>query len=311
MAKIAQDITELIGGTPLVRINKLFPDSRATVLAKLEYFNPASSVKDRIARSIVDAAEASGALQPGGTIVEATSGNTGVGLALVGAARGYKVIITMPETMSKERRAIIRLLGAELVLTPGAEGVPGANRKAAEIVKSTPGAILASQFDNPANPQIHHARTGEEIWEDTDGQVDVLVAGIGTGGTISGAGKFLKEKNPQVKVFGAEPAESPVITQGQKGPHKIQGWGPGFVPENLDRSVLDDILLVPGDEAIALARRAAAEEGIITGISGGGALQAAGQLAARPEFAGKTIVTVIADTGERYLSTALFEGLVD
>lgn len=210
MAKIANDVTELIGNTPLVKINKLFPDSRATVLAKLEFYNPASSVKDRIAKSIVDAAEASGQLKPGGTIVESTSGNTGVGLALVGAARGYKVIITMPETMSKERRAIIRLLGAELVLTPGADGVPGASAKAAEIVENTPGAILASQFDNPANPAIHHDRTGEEIWNDTEGKVDGIVAGIGTGGTISGAGEYLKEKNPEVKTFGAEPAESPV-----------------------------------------------------------------------------------------------------
>ena len=311
MAKIANDITELIGNTPLVKINKLFPDSQATVLAKLEFYNPASSVKDRIAKSIIDAAEASGQLNPGGTIVEATSGNTGVGLALVGAARGYKVIITMPETMSKERRAIIRLLGAELVLTPGADGVPGANSKAAEIVENTPGAILASQFDNPANPAIHHDCTGEEIWNDTEGEVDAIVAGIGTGGTISGAGKYLKEKDPEIKIFGAEPAESPVITKGDKAPHKIQGWGPGFVPDNLDKSVVDGILLVPGDEAIAFARRAAAEEGIITGISGGGALQAAGQVVARPEFAGKTIVVVIADTGERYLSTALFEGLLD
>ena len=291
MTKIAGDVTELIGNTPLVKINKLFPDSKATILAKLEFYNPASSVKDRIAKSIIDAAEASGDLKPGGTIVEATSGNTGVGLALVGAARGYKVIITMPETMSKERRAIIRLLGTELVLTPGA--------------------ILASQFDNPANPAIHHDRTGEEIWDDTDGAVDAIVAGIGTGGTISGAGKYLKEKNAEVKVFGAEPAESPVITKGEKAPHKIQGWGPGFVPDNLDKSVVDEILLVSGEDAIGFARRAAAEEGIITGISGGGALQAAGQVAARPEFAGKTIVTVIADTGERYLSTPLFEGLVD
>ena len=217
----------------------------------------------------------------------------------------------MPETMSKERRAIIRLLGAELVLTPGADGVPGANAKAAEIVKDTPGAILASQFDNPANPQIHHDRTGEEIWDDTEGAVDAIVAGIGTGGTITGVGKYLKEKNPEVKTFGAEPAESPVITKGEKAPHKIQGWGPGFVPDNLDKSVVDEILLVSGEDAISFARRAAAEEGIITGISGGGALQAAGQVAARPEFAGKTIVVVIADTGERYLSTPLFEGLVD
>ena len=311
MTKIAGDVTELIGNTPLVKINKLFPDSKATILAKLEFYNPASRVKDRIAKPIIAAPESSGDLKPGGTTVEATSGNTGVGLALVGAARGYKVIITMPETMSKERRAIIRLLGTELVLTPGADGVPGANAKAAEIVKDTPGAILASQFDNPANPAIHHDRTGEEIWNDTEGAVDAIVAGIGTGGTISGAGKYLKEKNAEVKVFGAEPAESPVITKGEKAPHKIQGWGPGFVPDNLDKSVVDEILLVSGEDAISFARRAAAEEGIITGISGGGALQAAGQVTARPEFAGKTIVVVIADTGERFLSTPLFEGLVD
>ena len=307
----APDATALVGNTPLVRINRVTDGAPATVLAKVEAFEPAASVKDRIALSIVRAAEASGDLKPGGTIVEATSGNTGVGLAMVGAALGYKVIITMPETMSKERRAIIRLLGAELVLTPGADGVPGANAKAAEIVKDTPGAILASQFDNPANPAIHHDRTGEEIWDDTEGAVDAIVAGIGTGGTISGAGKYLKEKNAEVKVFGAEPAESPVITKGEKAPHKIQGWGPGFVPDNLDKSVVDEILLVSGEDAIGFARRAAAEEGIITGISGGGALQAAGQVAARPEFAGKTIVVVIADTGERYLSTPLFEGLVD
>lgn len=311
MTTIAENVTDLIGHTPLVKVNRLFPDAKATILAKLEYYNPASSVKDRIARSIVDAAEESGALKPGGTIVEATSGNTGIGLALVGAARGYKVIITMPETMSKERRALIRLLGAELVLTPGAEGVPGANERAKQIVESTENAILASQFDNPANPEIHYSTTGAEIWEDTDGTVDVLVAGIGTGGTVSGAGRYLREKNPQIALFGAEPAESPVITKGQKAPHKIQGWGPGFVPENLDREIVDEILLVPSDEAVGLAKRAAAEEGILTGISGGGALHAAAQVASRDEYAGKTIVVVIADTAERYQSTDLFAGLLD
>ena len=309
MPAIANDVTELIGGTPLVRINRLFPEAKATVLAKLEYFNPASSVKDRIALSIINAAEAAGELKPGGTIVEATSGNTGIGLALVGAARGYRVIIVMPESMSRERRVLMRLLGAELVLTPAAEGVKGCTRKAREIVEATDGAILANQFDNPANVTAHYRTTGNEIWEATGGELAAVVAGTGTGGTISGTGKRLKELNPEIRVFGAEPAESPMLTTGEAGPHKIQGWGPNFVPGNIDRNVIDEILLVPGDEAIALARRAAAEEGILTGISGGGALHAAGQVAAREEFAGKTVVVVIADTAERYLSTALAEGL--
>ena len=309
MANIADNITELIGKTPLLRINHLYPDSQATVLAKLEYFNPASSVKDRIALAIIEEAEHSGALQPGGTIVESTSGNTGIGLALAGTSRGYKVIITMPETMSVERRVLMRLLGAQLVLTPAAEGVAGSVRKAEEIVAATEGAILADQFGNSANPHAHYTTTGPEIWADTDGAIDALVAGMGTGGTISGAGRYLKERNPHITIFGAEPAESPLVSGGAAGPHKIQGWGPNFVPSNIDRSIIDEILLVPGDEAISLARQAAWKEGILTGISGGGALHAAGQVAARPEFAGKTIVVVIADTAERYLSTALVEGL--
>ena len=309
MARIANDITELIGGTPLVRINRLFPEAKATVLAKLEYFNPASSVKDRIALSIIEEAEKSGALKPGGTIIESTSGNTGIGLALVGAARGYRVIITMPETMSVERRMLMRLLGVELVLTPAAEGVAGSVRKAEELLAETEGAILADQFGNSANPLAHYTRTGKEIWEDTDGEVAALVAGMGTGGTVSGAGRYLKERNPEIKVFGAEPAESPLNSGGQAGPHKIQGWGPNFIPDNIDRSVIDEVLLVPGDEAISLARQASWQEGILTGISGGGALHAARQVAMRDEFAGKTVVVVIADTAERYLSTALVEGL--
>lgn len=309
MPAIANDVTELIGSTPLVRINRLFPDAKATILAKLEYFNPASSVKDRVALSIIQAAEASGALRPGGTIVEATSGNTGIGLALVGAARGYRVIITMPDSMSRERRVLMRLLGAELVLTPAAEGVKGCVRKSRELVEEIDGAILADQFNNPANVAAHYSTTGDEIWEATGGTLAALVAGTGTGGTISGAGKRLKELDPAIRVFGAEPAESPMLTAGKAGPHKIQGWGPNFVPGNIDRGVIDEILLVPGDEAIAFARRAAAEEGILTGISGGGALHAAGQVASREEFAGKTIVVVIADTAERYLSTALADGL--
>ncbi len=311
MTAIATDVTDLIGGTPLVRINHLFPESTATVLAKLEYFNPASSVKDRIGAAIIDAAEAAGALKPGGTIIEATSGNTGIGLALVAAVRGYKLIIVMPETMSKERRALIRFFGAELVLTPGSEGVPGANARAAELVTEIPGAILAGQFDNPANPAIHRDTTGPEIWRDTEGHVDAVVAGVGTGGTISGIGTYLKEQNPDIRIVAAEPDESAVLSGEEKGPHKIQGWGAGFVPENFHRDTVDEIIRVPGDEAIVYARRAAVEEGIATGISGGGALQAAGQLAAREEFAGKTIVVILADTAERYLSTDLFAGLAD
>ena len=309
MTKIAGDVTELIGNTPLVKINKLFPDSKATILAKLEFYNPASSVKDRIAKSIIDAAEASGDLKPGGTIVEATSGNTGVGLALVGAARGYKVIITMPEKMSKERRAISRLLGTELVLTPGADGVPGANAKAAEIVKDTPGAILASQFDNPANPAIHHDRTGEEIWNDTAGAVDIVVAGVGTGGTITGVGQVLKAKKPSVKMVAIEPEDSPVLSGGQPGPHKIQGIGAGFIPGNLDLDLVDRVEKVSNDEAISMARRLMDEEGILAGISSGAAVAAAVKLAEEPAFADKTIVVILPSSGERYLSTALFADL--
>ena len=306
-----QDATQLIGRTPLVKINRLYGDSQATVLAKLEYYNPANSVKDRIGVAIVDAAEASGALQPGGTIVEGTSGNTGIALAWVGAARGYKVVITLPETFSKERRAVLRALGAELILTPAADGVPGANAKAAEIVASTPGAILASQFTNPANVEVHRATTAEEIWHDTDGQVDIVVSGVGTGGTITGVGQVLKERKPEVRLYAVEAAESAVLSGEPKGPHKIQGISAGFVPQILDRSVITGILKVTSDDALAWARRAAKEEGLLVGISSGAALRAAADLAADPANAGKTIVVVVPDWGERYLSTPLYADLLD
>ena len=304
-----QDATQLIGRTPLVKINRLYGDSQATVLAKLEYYNPANSVKDRIGVAIVDAAEASGALQPGGTIVEGTSGNTGIALAWVGAARGYKVVITLPETFSKERRAVLRALGAELILTPAADGVPGANAKAAEIVASTPGAILASQFTNPANVEVHRATTAEEIWHDTEGQVDIVVSGVGTGGTITGVGQVLKERKPEVRVVLVEPADSPVLSGGQPGPHKIQGIGAGFVPKVLDTHVYDEIVQIASEEALATARTVARTEGVPVGISSGAALTAAIRVGQRPENAGKTIVVIIPSFAERYLSTALFEGL--
>ena len=305
------DATELIGRTPLVKINRLYGDSQATVLAKLEYFNPASSVKDRIGVSIVDAAEADGSLQPGGTIVEGTSGNTGIALAWVGAVRGYKVIITLPETFSKERRALLRAFGAELVLTPGAEGIPGANARAQEIVANTPGAILASQFTNPANVAVHAQTTAEEIWADTEGKVDFFVSGVGTGGTITGVGKVLKERKPDVQLIAVESAESAVLSGEPKGPHKIQGISPGFIPEILDMSLIDRIIKVTSDDAFAWARRAAKEEGLLVGISSGAALRAAADLAADPANAGKTIVVVIPSWGERYLSTPLYSDLLD
>ena len=308
---IYADATKLIGRTPLVKINKLYGDSQATVLAKLEYYNPANSVKDRIGVAIVDAAEASGVLQPGGTIVEGTSGNTGIALAWVGAARGYRVIITMPETFSKERRAVLRAFGAELVLTPAADGVPGANARAAEIVANTPGAILAQQFDNPANVAIHERTTAEEIWADTEGKVDIIVSGVGTGGTITGLGHVLKERNPELKIYAVESAESAVLSGEPKGPHKIQGISAGFVPNILDRDVIDGIIKVKGDDAIEWGRKVATQEGLLLGISSGAALRAAADLAADPANAGKTIVVITPDWGERYLSTPLFEGLLD
>ena len=305
------DATELIGRTPLVRINKLYGDSQALVLAKLEFYNPANSVKDRIGVSIIDAAEASGELKPGGTIVEGTSGNTGIALAFVGAARGYKVILTMPETMSKERRALLRAFGAELVLTPGPEGMKGAVSRAEQIAAETPGAILAHQFANPANVEIHRKTTAEEIWADTEGSVDFVVAGVGTGGTITGVGQVLKERKPEVKIVAVEPVESPILSGGKPGPHKIQGIGANFIPEILDRSVIDEILPQSSETAVAWARRAAREEGLLVGISSGAALAAAGELAAREENAGKTIVVIIPSFGERYLSSVLYADLLD
>lgn len=307
---VFDNVTDLIGRTPLVRINKLFGDSGATVLAKLEFYNPANSVKDRIGVAMVDAAEASGELKPGGTIVEGTSGNTGIALAMVGAARGYKVVLTMPETMSKERRALLRAFGAELVLTPGPDGMRGAVDKANEIAAER-GGVLARQFENQANVEIHRTTTAEEIWNDTDGQVDIVVAGVGTGGTISGVGQVLKERKPGVQMVAVEPFESQVIAGNSPAPHKIQGIGANFVPAILDRSVIDEVLPINSEDSVAMARRAAREEGLLVGISSGAALQAAGEVAAREENAGKTIVVVIPSFGERYLSSVLYADLMD
>ena len=307
---VFENVTALIGRTPLVKVNKLFGETNATVLAKLEFYNPANSVKDRIGVAMVDAAEAAGVLEPGGTIVEATSGNTGIALAMVGAARGYDVVLTMPETMSKERRALLRAFGAELVLTPGPEGMRGAVNKANEIAAER-GGVLVRQFENPANVDIHRRTTAEEIWADTDGTVDIVVAGVGTGGTISGVGQVLKERKPGVRMVAVEPAESPILSGGQPGPHKIQGIGANFVPEILDRSVLDEVVTVSSEDAVAVAREAARAEGLLVGISSGAALKAAGELAARPENTGKTIVVVIPSFGERYLSSVLYADLMD
>lgn len=308
---IHDNITDLIGGTPLVKLNRITEGLPGTVVAKLEFYNPANSVKDRIGKAIIDAAEASGELKPGGTIVEGTSGNTGIALALVGAARGYKVILTMPDTMSQERRVVLRAFGAELVLTPGAEGMKGAVNKANEIVESTDNAILASQFANKANPEVHAATTGEEIWADTDGNVDYFVAGIGTGGTITGAGRTLKKHNADVKLVAVEPAASPLLTEGKAGPHKIQGLGANFIPEVLDQDILDEVLTVTNEDAIAVSRELAAKEGILGGISAGANVKAALEVAARPEAEGKTIVVIIPDFGERYVSSILYEDLRD
>jgi len=311
MSRIYDDATQLVGRTPLVKINRITDGAPATVVAKLEFYNPASSVKDRIGVAIVDAAEKSGALPPGGTIVEATSGNTGIALAFVGAVRGYRVVLTMPESMSAERRALLRAFGAELVLTPAAEGMKGAVTRAEQMAVERPGSVLARQFANEANPAIHRATTAEEIWADTDGAVDVVVAGIGTGGTITGVGQVLKGRKPSVQIVGVEPAESPILNGGKPGPHKIQGLGANFVPEVLDTSVYDEVLDVPGDTAVAVARRAAVEEGLLVGISSGAALHAATLLAHRPENAGKLIVTIVPSFGERYLSTVLYSDLMD
>lgn len=309
--RIYNDITEVFGKTPLVRLNAVTKGLGATVLAKLEFYNPSASVKDRIAVAIVDAAEQSGQLKPGGTIVESTSGNTGIAVAMVGAARGYKVVLTMPDTMSRERRTLLRAYGADLVLTPGSAGMRGAVETAVEISAARPGAVLAKQFANAANPAVHRATTGPEIWEDTDGAVDIFVAGIGTGGTITGAGQYLKEKKPGLTVVAVEPAESPILNGGTPGPHKIQGIGANFVPEILDRDVYDEVVDVNISQSVSMARRLAAEEGILAGISSGATVHAALELAARPENAGKTIVVIVASYGERYLSTILYEDLVD
>jgi cysteine synthase A len=310
MARIYDDVTKLVGNTPLVRLNRITGGAAATVVAKLEFYNPASSVKDRIGVAMIDAAEASGELKPGGTVVEATSGNTGIALAMVGAARGYRVVLTMPDSMSKERRALLRAYGAELVLTPAAEGMKGAIARAEKIGKDE-GAVLVRQFENPANVEIHRRTTAEEIWSDTDGQIDVLVAGIGTGGTITGVGQVLRERKPDLKIIAVEPAASPILNGGQPAGHPIQGIGANFVPSILDRSVYDEVLDAPTDEAVSYARRAATEEGLLVGISSGAALWAAVQVAKRPEFEGKLIVVVIPSYGERYLSTILFQDLLD
>lgn len=307
--KVYNDITEIFGSTPLVRLNRMTEGSGATVLAKLEFYNPTSTVKDRIGIAMVDAAEKSGALKPGGTIVEATSGNTGIALAMVGAARGYKTILTMPDSMSKERRALLRAFGAELVLTPAAEGMKGAIAKAEELGKE--GAVLVRQFENEANPEIHRKTTAEEIWRDTDGTVDAIVAGIGTGGTITGIGQVLKERKPEIKIFAVEPAASPILNGGKPSGHPIQGIGPNFVPPILDTKIYDEVIDVEADDAVAFARKAAAEEGILAGISAGAALWASIQVAKRPEMKGKTIVVIIPSFGERYLSTILYKDLMD
>ena len=310
--RIAQDITALVGNTPLVRVNRITDGAAATVAAKLEYFNPAHSVKDRIGVAMVDAAQAAGLIKPDTVIVEPTSGNTGIALAMVCAARGIKLVLTMPETMSKERRALLRGFGAELILTPGPEGMGGAIKRATDLVEANPAThIILQQFQNPANPAIHRATTAEEIWNDTDGTVDIIVAGVGTGGTITGVGQVLKERNPNVQVIAVEPAASAVLSGKPKGPHPIQGIGAGFIPDNLDTKVYDEIVTVEADDALATARRAATEEGLLVGISSGAALWAAREVARRPENAGKLIVVIVPSFGERYLSTALFAGLAD
>lgn len=311
MGQVFTDITEAFGRTPLVRLNKVTDGAKATVLAKLEFYNPSASVKDRLGIAVVNAAEASGQLKANGTIVEGTSGNTGIALAMVGAARGYRVILAMPETMSKERRALLRAYGAEIVLTPGPQGMQGAVTKAEQIAAQTPGAVLARQFENQANVDIHRKTTAEEVWADTDGGVDIFVTGIGTGGTISGVGQVLKERKPGVKIIGVEPAESPILNGGAPGPHKIQGIGANFIPPILDRNAYDEIIDVTSDQAIATARRLGVEEGILGGISSGATAFAAVEVAKRPENSGKTIVVIFASYGERYLSTVLYEGLFD
>ena len=308
MKKIAQQLTDLIGNTPLLALNK-FSAKRAIatpVVAKVEYFNPGGSVKDRIALAMIEEAEQKGILQPGATLIEPTSGNTGVGLALVAAVKGYHLILTMPETMSVERRNLVKAYGAEVRLTPGKDGMPGAIRAAQELRDATPGSVILQQFENPANPARHYATTGPEIWRDTEGQVDIFVAGVGTGGTVSGVGKYLKEQNPRVQVVAVEPKSSPVLNGGPSGPHKIQGIGAGFVPKTYDAAVIDEVFDVENDDAIRTSRQVGREEGLLVGISAGAALYAASQVALRPENKGKRVVVLLPDTGERYLSTVLY-----
>lgn len=310
MAKIAKKLTELVGGTPLLELaaySATQNDVKATIVGKLEYFNPAGSVKDRVALNMINEAEKAGILAPGATIIEPTSGNTGVGLAFVSAVRGYKLILTMPDTMSVERRNLVKAYGARVELTPGKDGMKGAIARANELKEEIPGAVILQQFENPANPKAHYNTTGEEIWRDTDGKVDILVGGVGTGGTVSGAGLKLKELNPNIKVVAAEPATSPVLSGGKSGAHKIQGIGAGFVPKTYNSAVVDEVITIDNDDAILTSRQLAATEGLLVGISSGASVAAARKLAQRPENAGKTIVAILPDTGERYLSTVLYD----
>ena len=308
MGNIAEKLTDLIGNTPLLALNRYSKEAglAAPIIGKLEYFNPLGSVKDRIAFAMIEAGEAAGKIKPDSVIIEPTSGNTGIGLAFVSASRGYKLILTMPETMSVERRTLLKALGAELVLTPGAEGMKGAIRKAEELAQANPNSFLPQQFKNPANPQMHRKTTAEEIWRDTGGKVDIFVAGVGTGGTITGVGEVLKSRNPAVQIIAVEPADSPVLSGGQPGPHKIQGIGAGFVPDVLNVNIIDEIITVKNDDAMATGRELARTEGLLIGISCGAAVWAATQVAKRPENKGKVVVVILPDTGERYLSTALF-----
>ncbi|WP_373721027.1 cysteine synthase A [Bacteroides heparinolyticus] len=308
MKKVAQRLTDLVGNTPLLELNNYNRNKnlKADIIAKLEYFNPAGSVKDRVALAMIEDAETRGLLKPGATLIEPTSGNTGVGLAFVATAKGYKLILAMPDTMSMERRNLLKALGAELVLTPGAEGMKGAIARAEELKAATPGSLILQQFDNPANPAAHERTTGQEIWRDTDGKVDIFVAGVGTGGTVSGVGTALKAHNPKVKIVAVEPEDSPVLSGGKPGPHKIQGIGAGFVPKNYNGAVIDEIVQVSNDDAIRTGRELAKDEGLLVGISSGAAIAAATRLAQLPENEGKTIVALLPDTGERYLSTLLY-----
>jgi len=309
--KVSENVTHLIGNSPLVRLNKVTDGAGATVLAKLEYYNPAKSVKDRIGLAMIEAAERDGKIKPDTVLVEPTSGNTGIALAFVAASRHYRLILTMPETMSRERRALLRAYGAELVLTPGPEGMKGAIRRAEELVASDPHYLMLNQFENPANPEVHRRTTAEEIWRDTDGKVDILISGVGTGGTITGVGEAIKARKPSFRCVAVEPAASPVLSGGQPGPHPIQGIGAGFIPKILNTKIIDEIVQVKADDAMAVARRMAADEGLLVGISSGAAVWAAVQVAKRPESRGKTIVAIVPSFGERYLSTALFQGLMD